>query len=709
LHTTVGIQPNAYRKLDVSPCVKYVDYALPEFSGAASSPAVDGDLTEWATVPALLTDPVADAPALVDLAEVQVAGIDGGLALALAFQQAAGSNLYLEFGGVLSREKEIHTEIKHFFRIGAEGVSELRAGTWQSVGADLFAVVSGPSGMEISISDRLVGDTTTWPAWWVRVMAQDSETSRWDSTHAAYFPSVLGGNSIPFRFQKCVQWGGKPSRVAQLMMTHYVPPPQVLPPDYEEDGTFEVRREHAYQLARFALDLSLSLADAMHYGSGVQTVLVSDFVTDGIQPFNPLMHDLISAGATYRFLGINAVNMGFRPTVHFPQGATVETGVDFGVQHMLRSTFQTAGPGLLGTISLAVTHQYLKKYIGPQYWLNHRFYQVQPFTLASDAAGPAGLDQMFVALQETPVDKRPAAERYFLAKTRAAAQILGEIFSPDEVVASWLATAKYVSPAATAEAKAQFFMTALTGSLEDGDPRTGLSKIMDGYLLSAAYHPDFGPAVHKDEDSDGLPLFGERLYGTSDKNPDTDHDRWSDMAEHVGGFDPNSAGQVPGLIVADGIFSEWQNLLASKIIVDKGHAGVCERDADIEFYAAIGTADHLVIGAVAGDFWQGESRARWEAVVDIPSEERVLLIVAPNHEREIQIKDPTDNRILYTYPLAVPAGGKVSEILVDREAMRLKTPFNKEQGIRIRLRTAYEADEGNIFCDETDWFAPYLK
>lgn len=709
LHTTVGIYPNSYRKLEVSPCIKYVDYSLPDLTTTGGSLQIDGNLTEWATVPAYLTDPVTDAPASIDLAEVQVALAEEGLAIALAFQPATDSSLFFEFGGVLSRDEEIHTEVKHFFRyIGGE-VHELRPSGWETIGPDLLQVVTGAQGTEVKFSDRLVGDTTTWPAWWVRVIAQDGPSGIWDSTHAAYFPSVLGGNAIPFSFLKCTQWGGKPSRVSQVMITHYIPPPQIPPPEYEEDGTFESRREHAFQLGRYALDLALSMTDHMHYGSGVQSVFVSDHVSEGIQSARSIDHELISNGATYRMLGINSKEMGFRPTIHFPQGYTVESGLNFHIQHMLRTGFQTAGPGLVHVATLAASHQFVKKYIGPQHWLNHRFALVQPFLTKPDTAKPAGLDQMFLALKTLTPEKFEPAERYYQAKSRAAAQLLGEIFSVDELLAAWITTSKNTSPASAPETKSQQFATNLFTALEKDDPRTLLAGLMDGYLVPKPYHPDFDPQAHVDQDLDGLPLFVEKLSKTSDKNPDTDQDGWSDLVEHTGGFDPNSASQVPGLIVADGIFSEWQNLLASKIIVDKGHSGLCERDADIQFYAAIGTADHLVIGAVAGDFWQAESKARWEAVIDIPSEERVLIVVAPNSERVVQIKDPADNRVLLTYPIAVPAGGKVAEILVDRAAMRLKTPFNKEQGIKIRLRTAYEADEGNIFCDETDWFAPYLK
>lgn len=709
LHTSVGIFANEYKKLAVSPCVRFVDYVLPEMGSEERPFSLDGNLTDWASIPVHLTDPVGDAPASIDLASVQVSRVPDGLAFALAFLPTAQSHIFLEFGGVLSRSEDIVSEVKHFLRFTADGAYELRGDGWSRIDDGNVRFVSGVQGIEIFISDRLVGNATTWPVFWTRVIAQDVASGQWDSTHAAYFPSVLNDDALPFRFQKCVQWGGKPAKVAQVMITHYIPPPIDPSPDYVADGTFEVRREHAYQLGRLSLDVAMSLSGRLQYGAGTQSTLVSEYASHGAVTVNAAthlqQHPLVRDGRTYRLMGIGAKDMGFRPSIHFPQGEVIDAAVSFHLEHMLRNTFQSAGNGLIAVVGRSITKYFSDLYLGKSYWLNHRLPRIASFVDKPDTDAPVSVDQLLALKALGSVIK----DEYYNAKVNAASQFFGEIFEADELADAWIEASKIASPASPLETKAALFVELLFAKVPTEDSRKFLKHCMDGYLISVPYEPICAPSVHLDRDQDGLPEFIENYYGLSDDKLDTDEDGWSDFVEMTGGFDANSASSVPGLLAADGVFSEWQTLLASKLHVDKGHSNLCSQDADIEFFGAVGTADYLMIGAIAKNFWNGESRARWEAVVDIPSEERVLFIVAPNKERVLQIKDPVDSKVLLTYPLAVPAGGRVLEILVDRQAMRLATPFNKEEGIKIRLRTAYETEKENIFCDETDWFTPYVR
>jgi hypothetical protein len=705
LHTSVGIYPNSHKKLAVSSCFRFAEHALPKVE---ASFAIDGDLADWANTVPMLADPVDDAAGAFDLAEVQVGSFGDGLVVALAYPNNSASHLYFEFGGVVSRDGQIQSEVKHLIKYDKIGFSELRAGGWEPISEGVLQFASSSKGLEVSFPGRLIGDTITWPAWWVRVVAEEPHTENWDSTHAAYFPSVLGGDSLPFSFTRCTQWSSMLATVSQMIITHQIPAPINPSPDYIADGTFDIRREHALQLGRYALDLSRMLPVKMAYGSMFNTVLVSDLVEPGSLIVNSLSHPVISNGETYRLLGLNTRNMGFRPDSYFPQGQVLDSALHFHLKHMLRTQAQFIETGTLDAVTHAIVHDFKKNYLSQQYWFDYRWNQTVNFLDNSDGTSPKGLDELFGSLPLSGPE-RSQALAFYHSKVRAASQLLGESHSPEELLLAWKNTTAEINKATPSNIKGELFVQKLIDDLKPDDSRRLVPKLFDGYLTSKSYDPTAIPDVHRDNDNDGLPLFIERKIGTSDQKTDTDADGWSDLVEYTGGFDPGSATKFPGLIVADGIFSEWQNLLASKIIIDRGQSGLCEKDADIQFYAAVADRDYLAIGAVAGDFWNNESKARWEVVVDLPKENRAILIVAPNRDRVVQVKDPVTNAVFMSYPQAIPAGGKVAEIVVDRQSLRIASPFTGDLGVRLKLRTVYESKGEPIFCDETSWFEPYIK
>ena len=705
LHTSVGIYPNSHKKLAVSSCFRYAEHVLP---AVEASFAIDGELTDWANTVPMLSDPVDDAAGAFDLAEVQVGSHGDGVVIALAYPSSATSHLYFEFGGVLSRDGQIQSEVKHLIKYDATGFSELRANGWEKIQEGILQSAVSATGMEVYFPGRLIGDTITWPAWWVRVVAQNPQTENWDSTHAAYFPSVLGGDSLPFSFTRCTQWSSTLATVSQLIITHQIPAPINPSPDYIADGTFDVRREHALQLGRYALDLSRLLPVKMAYGSMFNTVLVSDLVEPGSLLVSSLSHPIITNGETYRLLGLNTRNMGFRPDSFFPQGQVLDSAMHFHLKHMLRTQAQFMETGTLDVVAHAIAHDFKKNYVSQQYWFDYRWNQTANFIETNDSKDPKSTDELIATLPASGPE-RSQALAFYHSKMRAGSQLLGETYSPEELLLGWIGATSQINASTARAVKGELLLSKLIDGLKADDSRRKSPKMFDGYLTSKAYDPSSVPDVHRDSDNDGLPAFIERKISTSDEKADTDGDGWSDLVEYTGGYDPRSSTKVPGLIVADGIFSEWQNLLASKIIIDRGQSGLCEKDADIQFYAAVADRDYLAIGAVAGDFWNNESKARWEVVVDLPKENRSILIVAPNRDRVVQIKDPVTNALFMSYPLAIPAGGKVAEIVVDRQSLRMTTPFSSELGVRLKLRTVYETAGEHIFCDETSWFEPYIK
>src|SRR3989338_340323 len=92
--------------------------------------------------------------------------------------------------------------------------------------------------------------------------------------------------------------------------------------------------------------------------------------------------------------------------------------------------------------------------------------------------------------------------------------------------------------------------------------------------------PEPTPTVSgaSDEDSDGLTLNEERLYGTSPSNPDTDSDGYKDGAEVQSGYSPVTAGKT---LVDDGAFKKISTSMGFQLTIPDSWLGQENTEAAI--------------------------------------------------------------------------------------------------------------------------------
>jgi hypothetical protein len=181
------------------------------------------------------------------------------------------------------------------------------------------------------------------------------------------------------------------------------------------------------------------------------------------------------------------------------------------------------------------------------------------------------------------------------------------------------------------------------------------------------------------------------------------------MAELVAGTDPRLESEHPTVIIPDGNFSDWQVLLPQRMFIDKGVNGTCPKAADVNYYAAVANRDYLIISAVATDFWENEPTARWEAVIDLPKQERQVLVTGASDSQDLIVKRVDADIVFKVFRKAFPVAGKTIEWSVHRAAFGLDSYFNEDQGVRVRLRTVFKDGDKERFCDETDWFSPIIS
>jgi hypothetical protein len=696
LRTNVGLDPLSYRLDLLTSCLKRT--GLTEIPVLGADFVADGGLADWAKQPILLDDPVDDAPARGDLAATMVARHGEDVVLATALAPSAGIAVDLEWGGVVARKGELAREIRHLVswqRDRGDQLVDHRDDGAHALSADAVVVAGGSGGTELTFKRSFVGDVTSWPLWWVRVQTRDVATGRLlDSTAAVYFPGLIGNDAAPFELSVCREWTGRKLPVSLL---------QIRDADSAADG-FPIGNagERAFQLARFAID-AVQAAWGFE-GDGVPAAQVVVLATANAVPAVTIpasARPLVVDALPYLGTALDGRALGPEAVEAFPQGAAIERVASGLLDEALLTAFPTAPWAIRRAWRNAQVDAIVRRSIGDAYWFDYYGGRVQPFLEKSDQAAP-------VALASVGSDAVAAA------KADAFGHLLAASFDARLLVTAWRRAAQSCGASASCDV-ARALLVALR--MELGEDDVGLAaaaRLWPGWMTAAAYDGEATPATLRDADFDGVPDFVEIARGTDSRSTDTDEDGWSDLAEIVKGTDPGVMSSAPEEIVPDQGFGDWQKLLPRRLNMDRTHAGLCPKAADIEYYAAVADTDHVVIGAVAAEFWEAEGNARWEAVVDFPAEDRQLLLEAVSGERVIRLKHPRTGAVLKELSRAAPVARRTVEWALSRQDLGFKEAFDQADAVRVRLRTVYldpaaaPEDADGRFCDETSWFSPFI-
>jgi hypothetical protein len=657
---------------------------LPELAGLVP----DGVFDEWAATPLALADPLGDAPAGVDFGTVAVARVGDDLALAVTTQRAPGTHLIVELGGVLLRRERLTMERRRLFRFGDDGLFEHDglpphedgASPWLPVEPGQFRAGAGASGLELRLGERLLGDALTWPAFWVKLHIEASaDGGRYDAGAAIAFASVLADEDTAFAFSGCQEWAGQGEpfhlRFVFDRATGGESRQRIEPRESVANWTFALVRAGFDAASRQLGGLTLPARETTVYVVNAKPPGEIGPASGSPRP-DPAYDGLVLVG--------EALAAG--ATEYYPQGELFTQAAAHAARLEVLGRFAEAPRALVNAVTRAVVDHVVQETLGYSYWLDRFKSQVDGFLAESDAARP-----------------HPLTEGGWEAKEMGLGHLLGALFAPRDLLAAWSAAAER---ARGGEEPADSLLGALKAARATDEEREALDQLWSGWVVPGAYAEGYGPDQLADPDFDGLPSFLERRIGTRADRPDSDADGWTDYAELVTGSDPLAATQNPSVLVPDGSFGDWLELLPKKVVIDRGHSGSCPQAADVSHYAAVAGHEDLLIGAFATDFLEEEPAAKWEAVIDLPSQQRQLLVTTTSGSRVFVVKDAASGDELLVRERAVAMGRGTVELPLTRSDLGIE-PWTFERGVlKIRLRTVYTEDGDERFCDETGWFAP---
>lgn len=312
LLTSVGLDGMGYRLPPFSSCLRRADeeHRLPLL--APETFKVDGEASEWAPLPKVLSDAAGDAEASAEitLGAVALAGAD--LAVLLQAQVSDQVSLNLEFknaylrGGVLGSDHLLN------LRVYRGALERTVRGSWQAVPAEWGGVgISGPN-VEIRLSRGLIGEILTYPVWSIRAFTRHEALSViGDTTQSVLFSSWLDPDKPQFTLSTCKEWytQHQPIELVEVREAN----PTLSPPDTLE--TLVKIQAHISQLGRLAIDATtlafhgeipplLQLPVFETVGSAVLPSFDGpyDAVAINLQPFTSSGIDVFPDGAVFRRL-----------------------------------------------------------------------------------------------------------------------------------------------------------------------------------------------------------------------------------------------------------------------------------------------------------------------------------------------------------------------------------------------------------------------
>jgi hypothetical protein len=705
LRTPVHLSPLDYATLHLPTCLERT--SAPVLPRLTEGWLPDGRLEEWAKLPHWPDDPAGDAPAGSDITRAAVARVGADLALAAAAHLDAGVTLTWEIGGTLVHGGSLVSEARRWVRWRAGTLEERIDGVWQAVAPTLGRAASGPDGIEILLSERLLGDVVAWPSWWVRAVTgpESDQAALADATASAIFPSLLGADGTPFVATRCTSWttARAPVSFIDVQDTRAATRLKGFPIDEAAEQTSRLVRFTADAVADMLGKVPLPfttlpvLATVARLGS-----LPDPFADPGGVGEAPV--------PSYRTLVLGVADLTPETLRLAPEGPIVEQTATTLFELALRQASPGAPDYMAMVFAAALLEHLVQEQFGRAYWLDAGVARLAPFVDRPDTAAPQPIGDRAHALTQG-LTTLPAKDRAtLLAATRAKISGLGRLLALDatakELVDGWLAAARRTPPSSDpATILAALVSVVRTSGFDAAQRADHLSRLAAGWLTPDSYADGATPAALADTDFDGLFDALEARLGSAADKLDTDDDGWSDFGEVMAGTDPTSAGARPATLIPDGLFDDWLVLLPMRIHIDKSVARTCPVGADITHYAALASPDALLIGAAAPDFAANERVAEWQADIELTDDGRQLTLVATSGAHELVVQD-SRGTVLKRVPRVVPLGRKAIEWTLDRALLGVTQAIDTPNAVRVRLRTLLRGGEGEQLCDETDWFAP---
>ena len=277
--------------------------------------------------------------------------------------------------------------------------------------------------------------------------------------------------------------------------------------------------------------------------------------------------------------------------------------------------------------------------------------------------------------------------------------LLGATFSQKELLDAWRA----------ASGDAPDDLKILRGLIGHGGVA---EEFWHGWTDSAAFHPSFDPSLLADDDNDGVVNFVERAFRLDPTRPDTDRDGWPDYTELVKGTDGTNMIATASVVVRDGSFGDWQDLLPNRLHEDPDpQVEGCPSSGNITFYGAIARKQEVIVAAALGGPADPQRPLTWYVNIDLLKAKRKITIKARQGERQFEVQDAESGTVLKTYENPLPSGLDALEVSLDIAALALDPhiletlDLSDPEGINVRVMAELQ-DTPPRFCDDTVWFKP---
>jgi len=651
-----------------------------------------GDLSRWPVEALLWADPANDSSPHLNIGRVFAGLRSQEFLVAVETQvQSTGGQLIFEFGGLRAKDGNLEAQVVRQFRVIEGKLEEHDGGDWTPVNSEFGQVVATPAGggrpasTEVRLGLRMVADIMNWPVWWIRVSTRPAalpalgEGHGGDTTSSRHFAGRLSSDEDRFRLTACSGWGNEqlPFSVTEVTDRRFNAGDETPPAlwDYNSFG-----------LVRRAFDSVVTLLGYRDLGIDHLTIVASLKLGDLSAGYSP------TSGDTARFGYVFTESRRLA-------GSSTDTTASENIfasasMQLLRIYAASSGYGapawLQEAFAMALFNHVADANLGRLFALNRYRDQVSAFRdhLESDAA-----------LREASVRRTD--------KAIAFGHLLWANFDAVTLVSAWSHAITKFEGSNTPDAE---FRAALVAAANLSYPgrhnETLLQRIWAGWVTPESYDPMFGPSALGDQDGDGLADFLENSHGFSAVRADTDLDGWTDLVAYVRA----NAALIPPpdreLIVADGSFDDWTRLLPQRVNLHRGQSGSCPEPANITHFSALTDTSGILIGAIADQF-PASGQVHWEAFIDLPEAKRQLLLTTDAVGTNLIVSDAVTKKPIkiYQHPrfqgvATLEWAFRFDDIKVDPNLVKM----SQKNAVSIRLRTVYQADGKESYCDETDWF-----
>lgn len=652
--------------------IKCADTKIPDILDETNKNIIlDGDLSDWDKNSFTLRDESLDSDPSYDLTEIKINKGTKYLYLAIKRNQITKSKIYLEFGGVSSKNSKLIQKVSRTLRVG-ENLVEEYVSNWEPLSQDQSSYVLSDQYYEIAINNRILSEVFSWPLWWIRIYTEDENSGLMaDTTATRYFKGEFNTELIPTNMTQCILWpeSSKPLTINQIQIGS--------DKISETKVTFEVLRGTFQKIKQF-------LGKNVFFPSEI-SILSAEMT--GIPDFIPLFTDSDKDHSKINDSFIDSKLIEKTTLSAFP----VHDFYNFTGKKILELIIWEHLPfksKLKEALLIALSDQFQREVLSESYWLHH--FPIAP-ELLHKVYTENGKNLNKVKFD---VDNKTDWFGHILAITLSKSAILDAIFAMKK---SELFLENFE----------ELFFENLVEKNQDHKIHELIDQLKEVWLQSPSFD-NLGKFSTKDDDNDGVWNLLEDTFNTSRTSNDTDGDGWSDFAEKIEKTSPTDKSSKPFLIFNDGIFSDWLELIPQKINLDAGAKGLCAEGGEITKYSSLWSQQNIMVGAYT-DHFVSDNKTEWQIEIKDEMNKVGWVILSASNSRIFRVYDQKTQSLRKVVFQPFTYEGNSVEWNIPLKILRSYTKEEMDKkSLFIKVATVRVGTKTTDFCDETSWFNPTI-